>query len=270
VEGTLNRCSFCSLRRTLTRSIRSWFPKVEQEREDGQNHAGGVRAALLRRKDEVLRREDQARRNPVVHVGVEVDRERELRAQMAGMAMSSESSNGSLEGKTLLAMLGGGPGGPGCPGGPGMSGGPMPPTIRPGPNVPPNMMHPGMHPGMPFPPNMQNVQSMPPGMNLQPPNMRMPPGFPGVPTGQAPPGMMHPGMPMPPNMRPGMPGMPQGAPPGRPQMPMGGAPPHGMVRPGQQLNVAALFGQAPSPQNGGATTTSNNMGGGGAMGSLQR
>ena len=89
MEGTLNRCSFCSLRRTLTRSIRSWFPKVEQEREDGQNHAGGVQAALLRRKDEVLRKEDQARRNPVVHVGVEVDRERELRAQMAGMAMTS-------------------------------------------------------------------------------------------------------------------------------------------------------------------------------------
>ena len=205
---------------------------------------------MLRRKDEVLRKEDQARRNPAVHSRLDIDREKELRAQMAGMAMSSGSSNGGLEGKTLLAMLGGGPGGPG---GPGMSGGPMPPIMRPGPNVPPNMMHPGMHPGMAFPPNMQNVQNMPPGMNLPPPNMRMPPGFPGVPIGQAPPGMMHPGMPMPPNM----PSMPQGAPLGRPQMPMGGAPPHGMVRPGQQLNVAALFGQAPSPQNGGAP---NNMG----------
>ena len=176
--------------------------------------------------------------------------EKDLRAQMAGMAMSSGNSNRGLEGKTLLAMLGGGPGGPGM-------GGPMPP----------NMMHPGMHPGMPIPPNVQNMQdmrsvlnmqNMPPGMNMPPPNMRMPPGFPGVPIGQVPPGMMHPGMPMPPNMRPAMPNMPPGAPPGRPQMPMGGPPPHGLVRPGQQLNVAALFGQAPGPQNGSAAN--NNMG----------
>lgn len=197
--------------------------------------------------------EEQARRISVQQMRVEGDRETELRAQMAGMAMSSGSSNGGLEGKTLLAMLGGGHGGPG------MGGGPMPPNMRPGMNVPPNM-HPGMHPSVPMPPNVQNVQNVqnmrnvPPGINMPPPNMRVPPGFPGVPIGQVPPGMMPPGMPMPPNMRPAMPNMPPGGGPGRPQMPMGGPPPHGMVRPGQQLNVAALFGQGPGPQNGGANT----------------
>ena len=261
--------------------IEMW--KVDQEREDGRDHAAGVRDALAMREKEV--REGMARL-AVGGVGGP--------GGGVGQPVGNRERERQLEGQALLAMLGGGSKAPGANGvagvPPGIPSGQMP-SVGPGvqmpmntqrpmnmQNVPPSMMiHPGMQmrpgmppgvhnmpQGMPMPSNMQNSMpntmqrpAMPLGMQNVPQGMRVPmPSGPGVQMQ----GMQMQSMPMQGMPMQGMPmqGMPPGFHPvqGQPmmgggggQMPMGGVPPQGIVRPGQQVNLSTLFGGS----GGGAT-----------------